>query len=213
MKNKKVENNVTLESRVVAICGSINFIEYNHTDLPSLIRELESKLKCCSWVENYYLISHYETDTPHIHYAIEFTGNKRLKTALNDFERLGYRRESVNIDKLGFLSATLRYFLHLDEESIKEGKQQYQVLDIVSSMPYEYISDMISLEDDKLNVEKLIQICIDCGGNKIQIMRRLGLDLFHKWRYEINEILNYDTSLRFARDKERERRINDDLPF
>lgn len=213
MDNKKVNNNVTLESRVVACCGSVNFIDMPKNLLPSLVENMENKFKGCNWIENYYLIGHNETDTLHIHYILELSGQKRLKTLLNDFEKFGYHRNAVNIDKLGFLSAHLRYFLHLDEESIKENKKIYHIEDIVSSMPYEYISDMISLEDDKMTTERLIQICVDSGGNLISIMKRLGLEKFHKWRNEINVILNYDTQLRYARDKERIRREGDNLPF
>lgn len=213
MNNKKVNNNVTLDNRVLSCCGSVNFADLTHKDLPRLLCDMEMKFKQCAWIENYYLIAHYETDTPHIHYVLELTGQKRLKTLLNDFEKFGYNRLAVNIDKLGFLSSQLRYFLHKDEESIKEGKQQYEVDDIVSSMCYEYLIDMISLEDDNMTAERLIQICIESDGNKIKIMKRLGLKEFHKWRFEIADILNYEYSLRLARDKERERRKLDDLPF
>lgn len=213
MNNKKVKNDVTMDTRVIACVGSINFKEYTKEDLPVLLMNLTNKLDNLSFVENYYLIAHNETDTPHIHYALELTGQKRLKTLLNDFSRLGYNRESVNIDKLGFLNATIKYFLHADEESIKEGKKLYQLDDIVTNMPYEYLEDLLCLDDDEMNTERLIQICIECEGNKIQIMRRLGLKTFHKWRCEIDVILNYEMGLRYARDKERERRKNDDLPF
>lgn len=213
MNNKKVKNYVTMDTRVIACVGSINFKEYTKEDLPVLLMNLTNKLDNLSFVENYYLIAHNETDTPHIHYALELTGQKRLKTLLNDFSRLGYNRESVNIDKLGFLNATIKYFLHADEESIKEGKKLYQLEDIVTNMPYEYLEDLLCLDDDEMNTERLIQICIECEGNKIQIMRRLGLKTFHKWRCEIDVILNYEMGLRYARDKERERRKNDDLPF
>lgn len=213
MNNKKVKNDVTMDTRVIACVGSINFKEYTKEDLPVLLMNLTNHLDNLSFVENYYLIAHNETDTPHIHYALELTGQKRLKTLLNDFSRLGYNRESVNIDKLGFLNATIKYFLHADEESIKEGKKLYQLEDIVTNMPYEYLEDLLCLDDDEMNTERLIQICIECEGNKIQIMRRLGLKTFHKWRCEIDVILNYEMGLRYARDKERERRKNDDLPF
>lgn len=213
MNNKKVKNDVTMDTRVIACVGSINFKEYSQSDLPVLLENLSNHLDNLSFVENYYLIAHNETDTPHIHYALELTGQKRLKTLLNDFSRLGYNRESVNIDKLGFLNATIKYFIHADEESIKEGKKLYQLDDIVTNMPYEYLEDLLCLDDDEMNTERLIQICIECEGNKIQIMRRLGLKTFHKWRCEIDVILNYEMGLRYARDKERERRKNDDLPF
>ena len=216
MNNKKVNNGVTLDSRVLACVGSINFKEYKHSDLPKLIEELEKHLVQCKWVENYYLIYHDETDTPHIHYVLELSGQKRLKTLLNDFERMGYNREAINIDKLGFLSASIRYFIHIDEESIANNKKLYSLDNIISNMPYEYLEDLINLEDDEMNAERLINICIECDGNHVSIMKRLGLKRYHKYRCEINDILNYDYALRFARDKERERRkqeLFDKLPF
>lgn len=201
------------DKRFVQFCGSINFIEYSHNDLPRLLQELEDRLKSLSIVENYYLIAHYETNTPHIHYAIELTGQKRKKTMLNDFVRLGYNREAVNCFPMGHLNAQVRYFLHQDTKSIELGKKRYEIDDLVSSMCYEYLIDLVQLEEDKMNVEKLISICLESGGNKISIMKRIGLEKYHKWRFEINEILNYDYHLRLARDKERERRKTDDLPF
>lgn len=213
MNNKKVNNGVTMESRVVACTGSINFKEYPHSELPKLICELENHLLNLPFVENYYLIAHNETDTPHIHFVIEFTGQKRLKTILNDFERLGYNKKSVNVDKLGFLNATLKYFLHIDEKSIEEGKKIYPMSSIVTNMSEEFIADYIHLEDDNLNTDRLIQICLECDGNQVAIMRRLGLSVFHKWRNEILVILNYEYGLRTARENERKRRKEDDLPF
>ena len=216
MKNKKVENNVTMESRVIACCGSVNFIEYTHRDLPILLKNMESNFKECCFIENYYIIAHYDTDTPHIHYALELTGQKRLKTLLNDFERMGYPRGSVNIDKLGFLNAYIKYMLHITEESKEDGKELYKLESLISSMPYEYLNDLLYLDDDEWNVDRLIQVCIECEGNKISIMRRLGLKTYHKWRSEIAEILNYEWSLRFARDNERKRREEEnskELPF
>lgn len=215
-QNKKsMTDGITLDSRVLSCTGSINFKDNLHTDLPKLLSILENQLKELKFVENYYLIAHGDTNTPHIHFAIELTGQKRLKTLLNDFEKLGYNRNAINITKLLFLHSTIRYFLHLTDESLEDGKQIYCLDNIISNMPYEYLEDVINLEDDELNTEKLIQICLECC-DKISIMKRLGLKTFHKWRYEIDTILNYDYGLRFAREKERKRREEEqlnNLPF
>lgn len=216
MKNKKVNNGVTMESRVMSCCGSINFRDNTIEELPSLIKELEEKLINLSFVDSYYLIYHNETDTPHIHYIIELTCQKRLKTLLNDFEKMGYVRESVNIDKLGFLNAQIKYVLHIDEDSIKEGKKIYPVGALVSNMSEYYLDYLITQDDDDLNVDKLVTICLDCEGNKVKIMRVLGLKEYHKWRNEISDILNYEYSLRLAREKESARREEEKislLPF
>lgn len=216
MKNKKVNNNVTIETRVTACVGSINFRDFTKDDLPSLVEDLENKLKVLSFVDSYYLIAHDETDTPHIHYVIELTCQKRLKTLLNDFEKMGYSRESVNIDKLGFLNASIKYFLHIDDDSVEEGKKLYSISQIVSNMSEYYLSLLITQDDDEINVDKLITICLDCDGNKVKIMRVLGLKTYHKWRNEISDILNYEYMLIGARAKEEERRNKeklDSLPF
>lgn len=213
MNNKKVDNKINMDSRVIACCGSINFKDKTHSDLPNILKEFVGKVTSCLFVENYYCISHDDTDTPHIHYVLELNAQKRLKTLLNDFEKLGYNRGAVNIDKLGFLNSSLKYFLHQTDDSIKDGKKQYSIDNIVSNMPYEYLENCICSDDDTLNVDRLIAICLECEGNKVMIMRKLGLKLYHKFRCEINDVLNYEYTLRLARDKERERRRNDDLPF
>ena len=112
MRNKKVNNNVTLDTRVIACCGSINFKEFTHKELPSILKTFVDNVEKCLFVENYYVIAHDDSDTPHIHYVLELNSQKRLKTLLNDFEKLGYNRNSVNIDKLGFLNSSLKYMLH-----------------------------------------------------------------------------------------------------
>lgn len=215
-KEKKYDDGSTIESRVVSCTGSINFREYKHSDLPSLLQVLEGNLKNAKYVENYYLIAHYDSDTPHIHYIIEFTGSVRLKTMLNNFERMGYNREAVNIKKLGFLNAMIKYFLHLTEDSKEEGKEEYKLDCIISSMPYEYLENLLLLDDDELNVDRLVEVCLECDGHIVKIMKTLGLKLYHKWRFEIKEILNYEYALRYVRDEERKRREEEkinELPF
>ena len=202
MNNLKIDKNVTMDSRVSAVCGSINFIEYKHEDLPTLIVELEKKLLANSeWVENYYLIFHDDTDTPHIHYILELVGSIRIKTILNKLENLGYNRESVNIGKLGFLSSMLKYFLHLTEDSLEEGKKVYPIEAILSNMSYEFISNYIECFDDVMTTERLIAICYECNFKNIEIMKRLGLATFHKWRYEINLIKDSEYWVQISHDK------------
>ena len=152
MNNLKNDKNITMDSRVSAVCGSINFKEFKHCDLPKIIVELESKLlNSREWVENYYLIFHDDTETPHIHYIIELCGSIRIKTILNKLENLGYNRESVNIGKLGYLSSMLKYFLHLTDDSLEEGKKIYPIDSIISNMSYEFISNYIECFDDVMS--------------------------------------------------------------
>lgn len=212
LKNDKT----TMESRVIAIFGSINFSESTHSDLPQILKSFVDKVESCLFVENYYVIAHDDTNTPHIHYILELSTQKRLKTLLNDFEKLGYNRNAVNIGKLGVLCESLRYMLHMTEESINDGKKKYLIDNLVSNMPIEYIENCLASEDDNFNVDRLIAICLECDGNKVSIMRKLGLSIYHKYRFEINDILNYEMTLRFARDKERDRREKEklnELPF
>jgi len=205
MNNKKVQDNTNQDTRVLACVGSINFREYKHCDLPSLAEKLTNLFERWLFVENYYLIWHDDTDTPHIHYVLELTGQKRLKTLLNDFEREGYNRASINIDKLGFLNASLKYFLHQTEEAIEDGKKIYPLEAIISNLSIEALADIISLDEDVLTAERLIQICLECN-TQIDVMKRLGLKCFHKHRYEVDLIYKWISTLRYKRDIAREKK-------
>lgn len=212
----EVEIKKKVDKRYTAFVGSINYRDYKHSDLPMLLEKLVNLFESIEWIENYYCISHDETDKPHIHYVIELSVQKRRKTMLNDFERWGFDRDSVNCKPLGYLHSSLRYFLHIDEKSVEEGKKQYTIDCIVSNMSQFYITTVINDEDDEVTTDKLINLCLDCDGNKVNIMRSLGLKTYHKYRSEISDILNYEYGLRVAREKERDRRkkeMLDSLPF
>lgn len=202
------------DDRCQRFCGSINLDQYDKSVLPQLLEHFESCCKDSDRIKEYYLIGHTETNTLHIHFILILRGLCRPKTILRLLEsfQLGRTLEAINLKKLSSIGAHLRYIVHQDEKSIKSGKVQYDVSQIVSNMPIELIEDYISLQDDSLNTERLINICIECG-DIIEVMKRLGLSTYHKYRDEVKTIFNYDYRLRVVRDIERERKKRDSLPF
>lgn len=207
----------TIEDRVGAVFGVLSLREAKtDMDLASELRSLELILQQYRFCENYYLIAHHETETNHIHFVIEFSGTKRLKTVLNDFERFGYNREAVSIRPLGFLNSAIKYMIHYDESSIEDGKLKYSLDQIVSNMSYEYLETLLLMDDDRLSFDRLVEICTDCDFNIMKIGTKLGLDTYRVYRQVIRDICDQEYRLRLIREKSesvRTERLRKELPF
>ena len=214
MSKKSEEKLDKWSKRCVQWCGSINLKQYTIDDVPELKKRLCKCFDDSQRIESYFFIFHTETDTLHFHYVVQCYGAIRGKTLVNELHSYGFTESEfgINFDCLSSLGAMLKYFLHLDGYDEEGEKKRYELEDIVSNYPIEVVENYIVLDDDTLNVDRLIQICLECG-NIIAVMKRLGLNVYHKYRDEIKTIFNYEGHLRFARDMERKRKMNDSLPF
>lgn len=210
------KNRLPLDTRVTRACGFVDFrecissskdIEY---DLMQK-KKIEFSQVCDDYkdIESYYLIYHSETDTPHIHFIFLLKRQVTLSRIINVLsDMLGVDTLAVSVDKLSSLGAHLRYIVHQDKSSISEGKPMYEITDIVSNDSYELIEGYLNSIDDEIDVNILMNIVADCN-NEIQVMQRLGLKYYHRYRAEIKTMFDYHSQIREIRNENRDK----DLPF
>lgn len=209
--------NVTMDSRVLQVCGSINFKGITEEDKPKMLERLFDTFKSSQFVENYYYIVHDDTDTWHIHYIIEIDRQKRIKTLLHWLaDGISVSPQAVNIQALGSLSKYLEYCLHWTNESKEEGKKEYVLTNWISNCPYDYIDNVIANGENELTAVRLIAIVLECEANKPRIMKTLGLKAYHKYRSEIRDICECEWSERVKQEKREDilkKELEKEIPF
>lgn len=193
-----------LNDRCTRVCGSVNFRDATDDVVKSLcLTRFIDTCESYKAVSTYYLIPHYETDTFHIHYILLLKQQQTLLRVVNVLsEGIGVESIAVNVQRLNNLGKHLRYMIHQDETSKKEGKQEYSIDDLVSNESREIYEGYINSGDEELDSYTLLNIVLDCD-DEVQIMHRLGLKYYHKFRYEIKMILENQYKYRQIRNAER----------
>lgn len=193
-----------LSDRTKKFCGSINFKELNNCEnLDIKVKLLYHILECNPLIDTFYLIGHGETETKHLHYIICYKNQIRGQTVLNYLaEAMEVNPLAVNIQKLAFIGSHLRYIIHQDPDSIKLGKKRYEITDIQSNDNKEIIEGYISSKSDDLTYDFLRRLVI-AYPHEYQIMERLELKLYHKYRAEIKTLLDSRSMLM----------VDEELPF
>lgn len=189
MSKQVKEGTPVTEKRPTKMCGSINFNTLSHDDF-NAIESVKEKIKTCfacsDNVAEWYVIYHSGTNTPHYHYILTLKRQTRVGTMINyiaDF--LGINPLAVNCKPCSSVSAQVRYITHHEEDI----KVQFSIDDIESNMSREYIKLLYESDDDTFDFHRLVEIIFECG-NEIQVMEKLGIALFHKYRYEIKIMLD-----------------------
>lgn len=201
---------LSVTDRVMTICGSINFRDYSVMDKVNIATKFLDLLDSYSACRDYYFIFHDETDTLHLHYILFFTKQQYVNNILNRFtEALGVEVEAINYRKLLHRNAHLRYILHIDNQSIKEGKKQYPIYDIYTNVNYNLIKCFLDSKDDndRLDMLTLEAIVVQCEGNEIKVAEFLD-SLYDRNYKRIQLILdNYS----YVRDKFKDEEVG--VPF
>ena len=191
--DKKVS--LKLDDRVTSICGSITFKDYNRNDIPVLEERFYNLINDYHKIKEYYFIFHDETDMLHMHYMFFLTGQQYVSAILNKIcDQMIVEPVAVNYERLISRNAFLRYIIHVDKESIKLGKKQYDYLYIRSNVHSGLIKCLIDSKDEKtgLDFHMLECICVSCTGSEIRIAEFLD-QLYLKHYRQIQLILNnYD---------------------
>ena len=132
-----------LNKQVNYVCGVVNFARYTAEDGSMLMDEMLKIPQEYNRITNYYYIGHDDTDCFHIHFIFYSRGQTLVSTFFNKImdkmRKFVIDENSIQIDKCNSINAHLRYFLHMDAESKKEGKKQYEVDSIISDNEREII--------------------------------------------------------------------------
>lgn len=197
---------LSVSDRVMAVCGSVNFKDYSSLDKEILFNRMDDLLKEWSAVRDYYFIFHDETETYHLHYIFVFSKQQYVSNIVNRLtEGLKVDTDAVNYRKLLHRNSHLRYLLHIDNKSRKEGKKEYPLLDMYTNVNYRLVQCFMDSKDDnnRLDMLTLEGICVQCEGRELLIAEFLD-ELYDRNYKRIQLILdNYS----MVRDK------FDDFPF
>lgn len=177
-----MSRNDKLDKRVMSICGTIYLWSMDRFELHSKLLEF---CKTSDYITHYYFIFHDDEENQlHFHYILRCNRSIRLSTMLNNLEvGLGIDRNQISVEVLRNLNYYLRYFLHVEEED----KKQYFISAIVSDESTALLESYINTDDFEITTERLIAYIVN--SNTIdELMIRMGLKSFHKYRYEIKEL-------------------------
>lgn len=208
-----------LDRFVYYACGSINYDIKCADDIPSLYQHIINAVEDYKRISKYYLIAHTETDTLHIHFIFYLNSQTRLMTIFNklcDYVVYKYHdtrdTNGVNIMKCENINSHMRYILHQDNKSVQQGKQRYEIEDIVSNDDIDIIESIIKSVKGEIDAYYLRDCVLDCN-TEFELMNKLGLKVYHKYRYEIQVLKENRMALMLQREQEREEKLDKDLPF
>lgn len=201
-------------------CGFIDFEGKKEDDVPFL---LESCVRFCdsyNQITKYYLMAHTETDCLHIHFIFYSQKNVQLMTYFNKLRawfvekyKLVRDDQGISLEKCESINGHLRYLTHTDKASVQAGKKKYSIDDFITNDEIENIDTMIHSKKGTIDAYMLRDAVLDCP-HEFDLMVRLGLPLYHRYRYEIQTIREARVYLEEQRRIEQaEKRKNDDLPF
>lgn len=174
---------ISLDTRCLRACGIITLYEGDDVVVFKKIM-----LSFCNNYENishYYFIFHDDADKIHIHFALTFRQQVRLKTLLNKISfTFNIDVTRIGVEKLINLNSQLRYFLHLEEDI---SKKRYDVLDIISDESIDAITGYLGSDEDTLNIQRLFALVMKYD-DEIDLMYYLDLPMYHKYRHEIHTL-------------------------
>lgn len=205
-----MSRNAKLDKRVMSMYGVISCWQ---VDIKKICEVLMTFFTLNEEILHYYFIFHDDEDTNlHYHYCIRLNRAVRCSTMLNKLETYfkahinGFDRNQIGVEPLTDLNAMLRYFIHFEYDD----KKQYQPYDIKSDETYQMILSYINTDNYELTTERLIAYIVNASTID-DLMFRMGLRVYHKYRYEIKELWD-NKSVLMIRYKHLISHSND-LPF
>lgn len=209
-----------LNRYVTYACGFVDFEGKEEKDVPNLMEDFIRFCDSYNQITKYYLMAHTETDCLHIHFIFYSSKNVCLMTYFNKLrswfiekKKLVRDDQGISIAKCESINGHLRYLTHTDKASVDAHKKQYSIDDFVSNDEIENIDTMIHSRKGTIDAYMLRDAVLDCP-HEFDLMVRLGLPIYHRYRYEIQTIRENRVFLEEQRRIEKaERHKDDDLPF
>lgn len=131
-----------------------------------------------------------EDGTPkfrHIHALIVLKdGSKpRLSTSLTRISNaVGLNVLDVDIEKADNIASCIRYCLHKGYPQ----KHPYDVNELITNLNEEELKPYLDLDNKTFTASYLIQLVELCGGNRLNIMKQIGLANYQRYRNCISDI-------------------------
>ena len=161
----------------------IESVDKEHERILQTMDILEVLKSIC---EEYYLIQHYadinengQLKRLHYHAVIRLSKRIRKMTLIKVLsESLNISPTMISCEILYNKRVAIRYLIHLDNPD----KYQYEELNIFTNND-SALFNILHYDISNLDTEQLIDIVKNCKGDKLEIMRVLGLKTYNQyWR-------------------------------
>lgn len=220
VRHKGKDKIIPLDTKCIRMFGSINFndqyvdslkssCEGMRFDYLSLLRSrIQETITNNRFIMEYYFIIHTETELLHVHFAFVLKAQVQLDTMLNYLaDSLDVSRLAVNITRMDSLCGALRYFLHIDRESMEQGKKVYEKGDIVHNQSnFIFENYLNSNNDDDISIPHLVYLALGCSCESEIYLHLESTKFCNKYKYLIHTIWNDKLILKDYLD-------NKELPF
>lgn len=123
----------------------------------------------------------------HIHVVFTLKKAKiRLSTTINNLSNtLICSPFAISLDKADNYPLCLQYLIHRNNPD----KYQYDLKDVISNLPFEELSMVLTETSDIINFDVLKTVCVESCGSKLYIMEKIGVGYYSKYRNVISDIL------------------------
>ena len=172
---------------------------------PSYPNDMLGKLRqyCNENCSRYFFIEHLqdingygEIEGKHYHLVLVYNVAKRLSTYLNELCEFFWFKDAngLEISKTVSETKSVQYLLHKNNPE----KTQHTVDEIVTSLPSSELQIILDSEsDDAVTFETVFKLCKESNGNKLYLIRCLGLVTYKNYR---NVILDICDAIRMKQD-------------
>lgn len=122
--------------------------------------------------------------TMHLHLFADMLVCQRLYTTMNKLaDALGYANEQISIEKASEPVAVIQYLIHKNDPS----KHQYPKGLIKTNIDEGELDAILSREVAPASLTFFVGVCSTCR-NLVQVIERVGLETYNKWRNVILDI-------------------------
>lgn len=192
MIDKKAFKQVPFDSKQTEMFGVVQLGDYYTNDFVQIRKDFDDCFSSFPFVDSYMFIVHDDSEHIHVHFILLLKIQVRLNTMCNKLsEKLNVNNLAISITKLVSIVGSLKYFLHLTEESLEDGKKIYDKLEILSNESHLIIEGYLDSESsDNVSVSLIRQLVIECDLKSDVLIRLRSDKLIRKNRYYIDTMWN-----------------------
>jgi len=149
---------------------------------------------CMSSCEYYFFIEHNkdlneqgEVKFRHIHLVLYLNNSQtRLLTTLNALSTIcEIDTLAIQVDKLVDRSGAIQYLIHKNDLN----KAQYTIDQIITNLPCQELETIMNTQEEHMSATYLVDVVKLHKGNKLAILKHIGLGYYHMYRQVINDII------------------------
>lgn len=209
IKTAKDRDYWPLDKKCMEFFGNVQLGKYYTQDYVQIRKDFDNFFKDKKEIYSYYFILHDDSDYLHVHFIICCSIQVRPITWLNKMaDSLQVSEQAISITKLRSIVGAIKYVLHKSEESIEDGKKEYDVHELLSNENDLVIQGYLESEsDNNLSLSLIRDLVVSCDLKSDVILRINNDRLVKRMRYYIDTFWQDKEMLQLRQSK------YDDLPF